>query len=233
MLAQAEEGCRSGDRPGHHRGATRHAPSRREGPGPSRRNRRQGLLARRARGCARSRRSEIERGIHALERKEFVRRERRSSVAGETAYVFRHVLVRDVAYGQIPRKRRADMHRLAAGWIEALAGDRPEDLADMVAHHYLSALELARASRRPEETLSSVPAGASRRGRPLGRIERFAAAARFYGEALELWPEDDGGYAQLLSVRPGALLPGTRKGEPARGRRRIPRLGDARAHRKP
>ena len=67
------------------------------------------------------------RPFHALERKEFVRRERRSSVAGETAYVFRHVLVRDVAYSQIPRKRRADIHRLAAGWIETLAGDRPED----------------------------------------------------------------------------------------------------------
>ena len=41
--------------------------------------------------------------LHALERKEFVRRERRSSVAGETEYAFRHLLVRDVAYGQIPR----------------------------------------------------------------------------------------------------------------------------------
>ena len=45
---------------------------------------------------------------------EFLRRERRSSVGGETEYAFRHVLVRDVAYGQIPRAQRADKHQRAA-----------------------------------------------------------------------------------------------------------------------
>ena len=62
-----------------------------------------------------------------------MRRERRSSVGGETAFVFRHVLVRDVAYAQIPRARRAETHRLAAEWLEGLAGDRAEDLADLIA----------------------------------------------------------------------------------------------------
>ena len=41
--------------------------------------------------------------LHSLERKEFVRRERRSSVADDREYAFRHVLVRDLAYAQIPR----------------------------------------------------------------------------------------------------------------------------------
>ena len=50
--------------------------------------------------------SGAEERLHRLERKEFVRGERRSSVAGETEYAFRHLLVRDVAYGQIPRARR-------------------------------------------------------------------------------------------------------------------------------
>src|SRR5437773_966906 len=54
--------------------------------------------------------------LHALERKEFVRRERRSSVAGDDEYAFRHLLVREVAYGQIPRGDRADKHRRAAEW---------------------------------------------------------------------------------------------------------------------
>ena len=45
----------------------------------------------------------LEERLHSLERKEFVRRERRSSVAGEDEYAFRHALVRDVAYEQIPR----------------------------------------------------------------------------------------------------------------------------------
>ncbi|MDP9262608.1 MAG: hypothetical protein M3O89_11645, partial [Actinomycetota bacterium] len=84
--------------------------------------------------------------LHALERKEFVRRDRRSAVAGETQYAFLHALVRDVAYGQIPRATRVEKHRLAAEWIGALAPDRSEDRAEMLAHHYREALELAKAA---------------------------------------------------------------------------------------
>ena len=40
---------------------------------------------------------EAEQRLHALERKEFVRRERRASVTGEVEYAFSHVLVGDVA----------------------------------------------------------------------------------------------------------------------------------------
>jgi len=84
--------------------------------------------------------------LHALERKEFVRRDRRSAVAGETQYAFLHALVRDVAYGQIPRATRVEKHRLAAEWITALAPDRSEDRAEMLAHHYREALALAKAA---------------------------------------------------------------------------------------
>jgi class 3 adenylate cyclase/tetratricopeptide (TPR) repeat protein len=87
-----------------------------------------------------------DRTLHALERKEFVRRDRRSSIAGETQYAFLHALVRDVAYGQIPRAERAEKHRRAAEWIASLAGDRAEDHAEMLAHHYHEALSLAEAA---------------------------------------------------------------------------------------
>ena len=86
---------------------------------------------------------------HALERKEFIRRERRS-LADETAYVFRHILVRDVAYGQIPgRAESRSTGRPRTGstrWRR-----RREDLADVVAHHYVSALELEQAMGRRSE----------------------------------------------------------------------------------
>jgi predicted ATPase len=82
----------------------------------------------------------VEQCLRALVRKEFVRRERRSSVGGQDEYAFRHVLVRDVAYGQIPRAERAERHRRAAEWIDSLS-ERTEDLADLLAHHYVSALE--------------------------------------------------------------------------------------------
>ena len=44
--------------------------------------------------------------LHSLERKGFVRRQKRSSVEGETEFAFAHALVRDVAYGQIARADR-------------------------------------------------------------------------------------------------------------------------------
>src|SRR6476619_740700 len=65
----------------------------------------------------------VEEQRHGLERKEFVRRERRSGVAGETQYAFLHLLLRDVAYSQIPRSERADKHSGAAAWIESLSAD--------------------------------------------------------------------------------------------------------------
>ena len=147
----------------------------------------------------------VEERLHALERKEFVRRERRSSVAAETEYVFRHVLVRDVAYGQIPRGQRAAKHRLAAEWIESLGTDR-EDRTEMLAHHYLSALEFARAAGQDVELLADRARVALREaGDHAHGLNAFAAAAAFYREAVELWPLDDPDRGQLL-LRYGRTL---------------------------
>jgi class 3 adenylate cyclase/tetratricopeptide (TPR) repeat protein len=130
--------------------------------------------------------------LQTLERKEFVRRERRSSAAGQTTIVFRHGLVRDVAYGQIPRARRAERHRRAAAWIESLAGDRSEDVADVLAHHYLSALEFARATGQEIGDLSDRARAALRdAGDRAFALHAFGSAARFYSSALELWPPED------------------------------------------
>jgi class 3 adenylate cyclase/tetratricopeptide (TPR) repeat protein len=86
---------------------------------------------------------EVELALHELTRKELVRPARTSSMESEHEYGFWHLLVRDVCYAQIPRAARAARHRAAAEWIEQKAGERVEDLADVLAHHYLTALELA------------------------------------------------------------------------------------------
>jgi class 3 adenylate cyclase len=117
----------------------------------------------------------LEEPLHALERKEFIRRDRRSAVADEMQYVFLHLLVRDVAYGQIPRARRVDMHRRAAEWIESLAPDRSEDRAEMLAHHYREALALAAAAGIDVEQLRA-PARAA-----------FAVASE-RADSLNAWP---------------------------------------------
>jgi class 3 adenylate cyclase/tetratricopeptide (TPR) repeat protein len=140
----------------------------------------------------------VEERLHALERKEFVRRERRSSVATETEYAFRHVLVRDVAYGQVPRSQRAEKHRRAAEWIERLTTDR-EDRAEMLAYHYSSALEFARAAGQPVDGIAERARVAIREaGDRAYALSAFGAAAGLYERALELWPDELAGRAELL-----------------------------------
>src|SRR5215213_1544232 len=138
-----------------------------------------------------------EEALRALGRKELVQRARRSSVEGEGEYAFQHLLVRDVAYGQIPRAARADKHRAAAEWVEGLG--RPEDHAEMLASHYSRALEYARASRQDAGALVERARYALRdAGERAASLQAWRAAVRFYGEALELWPEDD---PELAHVR--------------------------------
>ena len=90
-------------------------------------------------------------GVHELARKELVRPARTSSMQGQREYGFWHVLVRDVCYGQIPRAARASRHVAAAAWIQGRAGERVDDLADVLAHHYRQALELSRVSGNEED----------------------------------------------------------------------------------
>ena len=69
----------------------------------------------------------------------------RSTIANEPEYAFWHVLARDVAYAAMPRARRSARHVAAARWIESKAGDRVEDLAQILAHHYVTAMDLSAA----------------------------------------------------------------------------------------
>jgi class 3 adenylate cyclase/tetratricopeptide (TPR) repeat protein len=97
--------------------------------------------------------------IGELVRRELVAPARRSSMAGEAEYAFGHALVRDVAYEQLPRSVRASRHLAAATWIEGKVGDRVGDFADVLAHHYATALELSLAADDIEQaTALEAPA---------------------------------------------------------------------------
>jgi tetratricopeptide (TPR) repeat protein len=135
--------------------------------------------------------------MRALERRELVRRERRSSVAGETEYAFRHVLVRDVAYGQIPRAERSDKHRSAAEWIASLG--RPEDHAELLAHHYVEALEYARAGERDTSAFADAAKSALRdAGERAYALGAYQPAMRYVREALDITGDDDPERGELL-----------------------------------
>jgi class 3 adenylate cyclase len=143
--------------------------------------------------------SALEERLHGLERRELLRRERRSQVAGERQYAFRHVLVQDVAYNQLPRAARAERHRRAAQWLQGLSSDRAEDRAELLAHHWQAALHYAGAAGQDTSALGEPARLALREaGDRALNLNAFAAAARWYQAALKLWPVDDPDRPRLL-----------------------------------
>jgi hypothetical protein len=145
-------------------------------------------------------RRDVEQALHELARKELVRPFRTSSIDGETEYGFWHVLVRDVCYQQIPRAGRAARHQAAAAWLEAKAGERVEDIADVLAHHHLQAFELTRAAG--DAALASSLARSARRhlvlaGERALNLDAAQAEARLR-QALDLCSEDDPEWPELV-----------------------------------
>ncbi len=133
---------------------------------------------------------ELEEALHAFERKDLVQRARRSSVAGSEEYAFRHILVRDVTYGQIPRASRSEKHRAAALWLEGLG--HGEEHAEMLAHHYVTALELARASGTESDELKERARGALVAAADrAAALSAFAQSVELTRQALDLSPEGD------------------------------------------
>jgi class 3 adenylate cyclase/tetratricopeptide (TPR) repeat protein len=143
---------------------------------------------------------DVQQALHDLARKELVRPARISSMQGEREYGFWHVLVRDVCYAQIPRTSRAARHRSAAAWIEERAGERVDDLADVLAHHYLQSLQLSRASGQ-EHDIPELESAARRNLRLAGEralpIDVDSAEVSF-ARALELAPAGHPERAELL-----------------------------------
>ena len=94
-----------------------------------------------------------------LVRRELIRLVATSTLEGEREFTFWHALSRDVAYAQLPRRARLAKHIAAARWIESKASDRGEAFAEILAHHYVTALELAEAVRAADggETLDRAP----------------------------------------------------------------------------
>jgi DNA-binding SARP family transcriptional activator/class 3 adenylate cyclase len=86
---------------------------------------------------------EVSSRLEYLERWEFLRKTSREPDVASVGYVFRHALVRDVAYRMIPRTVRAEKHERAAAWLESMSGKN----ASLLAYHQRQAAVL------------SVPAG--------------------------------------------------------------------------
>jgi class 3 adenylate cyclase/tetratricopeptide (TPR) repeat protein len=135
---------------------------------------------------------EVREELHELARKELVRPARHSSIEGQQEYAFWHALVRDVSYSQIPRADRKRKHRAVAQWIESMAGERVGDHAEVVAYHYETALELAKAtdSIGDQELVSRLRRYLVVAGDRALHLDPTKAAF-FYKKALTHYPQDD------------------------------------------
>jgi class 3 adenylate cyclase len=77
---------------------------------------------------------ELDRRLVALVRKELVRPDR-AQLAGDDAYRFRHLLIRDAAYEALPKAARANLHRRFAEWLER-HGQSLVELEEILGYHF-------------------------------------------------------------------------------------------------
>ncbi len=122
--------------------------------------------------------------FRVLEDRGFVRRRGGSSIPGETEFVFKHQLTREVAYAGLPKASRARLHAQFAAWLERLGGGDTHAL--QLAHHYFEAV-------RPEDAdllwLGQVDEAERLQAKALAWLRRAAeraVASYAIDEALEL-----------------------------------------------
>jgi class 3 adenylate cyclase len=84
--------------------------------------------------------TDLESSLSGLERKGLILVRPTTTLSGQTEYLFKHALTRDVAYGTLPKARRAKAHAAVADWIAELASDRTEEFAELIAYHYWAAI---------------------------------------------------------------------------------------------
>jgi class 3 adenylate cyclase/tetratricopeptide (TPR) repeat protein len=119
---------------------------------------------------------DVDTALHVLEARDFVRRDPSSQLAGDVQYTFKHMLIREVAYGTVPRAVRRQRHAAVAQYIEdELAG---ESLSAILAYHW-------READQPARAIPYLLAAAHSARRSWAK----AAAVELYTKALEL--EDD------------------------------------------
>ena len=86
---------------------------------------------------------ELEPALRSLRAKDLIVLGERGQSAGERELSFKHVLIRDVAYGMLPKAVRARKHAEVGAQLEARAGERGEGVAALLAEHYSQAAGLA------------------------------------------------------------------------------------------
>jgi len=133
---------------------------------------------------------EVRDALGRLRVKEIVVPHEPSSFSDEHEFAFRHNLLRDGAYESLPKALRADKHAGVARWAERRAGDRAEEIAELIATHELEALryleELGEVGERADELRRSAFRWTWAAGSRTSALWLRSEATRWFREAEQL-----------------------------------------------
>jgi len=119
--------------------------------------------------------------LDSLQEKDLLVPSEGSRLAGEREYAFKHALIRDVAYGMLPKSVRSRKHIEVGEFIEDRAGERADAVVGLVAEHYARAASLGVEAGMEAEELGEL------QGRALRSLEAAGdAAAELYSNAEAL-----------------------------------------------
>ena len=137
--------------------------------------------------------------LDELLRRDFVQREARSTISGEKAYRFKHVLIREVAYGGLPKSDRAEHHRRFAYWLHHRVGD---ELLEIRAYHLdQTATLLAELDGAPPPELAAEAAAALEvAGKRALTRQANRAARKLLLRSVELEPTLDRRYRAAVAA---------------------------------
>jgi class 3 adenylate cyclase/tetratricopeptide (TPR) repeat protein len=129
----------------------------------------------------------VDEALEDLQLRDLVIQQSRSSLSNETAYRFKHVLIRDVAYASLTKSARAKHHARFAQWLSERAGD---ELLEIRAHHLDHAASLLADldGAPPAELAHEAAATLQEAGRRSLAREANQAARNSLLRAVELEP---------------------------------------------
>ena len=135
--------------------------------------------------------------LQALVRKGMIRPDE-SAVAGQDAFRFHHILIRDAAYQSLPSATRADLHERFAAWMQRMAGERVEEYEEILGYHLEQACRQkhAPASRSDREMAARASRLLSSAGHRALERDDIGAAVNLLSRASQLSPADDPGNLQ-------------------------------------
>jgi predicted ATPase len=139
--------------------------------------------------------------LDALEERDLIRREAVSGIEGDRQFVFKHILIHDVAYATLPRGKRRERHAAVARFLEERTADRSEAAAGLGRHW--------REAGESERALPYFLAAAEQANRGWAKLE----AVSLFDDALALVPEGDEERRRSIRLRRAVAVVASYLGE--------------------